>query len=97
MLHAGCCCSLVDLISTTALAAADKRPAVSVTISVDFYAALPVGEELQIESRVVKTGKSLTFAEVDFRCDSVANDAATHTLAEVTCRLYCCVLRSQKL
>ena len=76
MLHAGCCCSLVDLISTTALAAADKRPAVSVTISVEFYAALPVGEELEIESRVVKTGKSLTFAEVDFRCDSSANDAA---------------------
>ena len=57
----------MDLISTTALAAADKRPAVSVTISVDFYAALPIGEELEIESHVVKTGKSLTFAEVIFR------------------------------
>lgn len=67
MVHVGCYCSLVDLISTTALAAADKRPAVSVTISVDFFAALPVGEALQIESRVVKTGKSLTFAEVNFR------------------------------
>ena len=67
MLHPGCYCSLVDLISTTALAAADKRPAVSVTISVDFYAGLPIGEELEIESHVVKTGKSLTFAEVNFR------------------------------
>lgn len=67
MLHAGCYCSLVDLISTTALAAVDKRPAVSVTISVDFYAGLPIGEELGIEVCVIKTGKSLTFAEVDFR------------------------------
>lgn len=58
---------MVDLISTTALAAADKRPAVSVTISVDFYAALAIGEELEIESRVAKAGKSLTFAKVDFR------------------------------
>ena len=67
MLHPGCYCSLVDLISTTALAAADKRPAVSVIISVDFFAALPIGEGLEIESHVVKTGKSLTFAEVHFR------------------------------
>ena len=66
-LHAGCYCSLVDLISTTALAAADKRPAVSVTISVDFYAPLSIGEDLEVESHMVKAGKTLTFAEVNFR------------------------------
>ena len=66
-LHAGCYCSLVDLISTTALASADKRPAVSVTISVDFYAPLSVGEELEVEAQMVKAGKTLTFAEVSFR------------------------------
>ncbi len=66
-LHAGCYCSLVDLISTTALAAADKRPAVTVTISVDFYAPLAIGEDLEVESHMVKAGKTLTFAEVNFR------------------------------
>ena len=66
-LHAGCYCSLVDLISTTALASADKRPAVTVTISVDFFAPLPIGEDLMVESHMVKAGKTLTFAEVSFR------------------------------
>lgn len=66
-LHAGCYCSLVDLISTTALASADKRPAVTVTISVDFFAPLPVGEDLVVESHMVKAGKTLTFAEISFR------------------------------
>ena len=67
-LHAGCYCSLVDLISTTALAAADKRQSVSVTISVDFFAPLPIGEDLLVEAHMVKPGKTLTFAEVKFRC-----------------------------
>lgn len=66
-LHAGCFCSLVDLISTTALAAADRRPAVSVTISVDFYAPVLLGEDLEVEAHMVKAGKTLTFAEVNFR------------------------------
>ena len=66
-LHAGCYSSLVDLISTTALASADKRPAVSVTISVDFYAPLNIGEDLAVEAHMVKAGKTLTFAEVNFR------------------------------
>ena len=66
-LHAGCYCSLVDLISTTALASAESRTAVSVAISVDFYAPLAIDQELVIESRMVKAGKTLTFAEVDFR------------------------------
>jgi len=66
-LHAGCYCSLVDLISTTALASADKRPAVTVTISVDFFAPLPIGEDLVVESHMVKAGKTLTFAEISFR------------------------------
>lgn len=66
-LHAGCFCSLVDLISTTALASVTKQTAVSVSISVDFYAPVAIGEELEIESRMVKAGKTLTFAEVDFR------------------------------
>jgi len=57
----------VDLISTTALASADKRPAVTVTISVDFFAPLPIGEDLVVESHMVKAGKTLTFAEVSFR------------------------------
>lgn len=67
-LHAGCFCSLVDLISTTALASVMKQTAVSVSISVDFYAPVAIGEELEIEARVVKAGKTLTFAEIDFRC-----------------------------
>ncbi|KAL0027083.1 hypothetical protein WJX79_004282 [Trebouxia sp. C0005] len=66
-LHAGCYCSLVDLISTTALASADKRPAVTVTISVDFFAPLSIGEDLLVDSHMVKAGKTLTFAEVSFR------------------------------
>ena len=66
-LHAGCYCSLVDLISTTALASADKRPAVTVTISVDFFAPLAIGEDLVVEAHMVKAGKTLTFAEVSFR------------------------------
>lgn len=67
-LHAGCYCSLVDLTSTTALASVESRTAVSVTISVDYYAPLAIGQELMVESRMVKAGKTLTFAEVDFRC-----------------------------
>lgn len=54
-------------MSTTALASVDKRPAVSVTIAVDFYAPLSIGEELEVESHMVKAGKTLTFAEVNFR------------------------------
>ena len=66
-LHAGCFCSLVDLISTTALASVQNQTAVSVTISVDFFAPVAVGEQLEIESHMVKAGKTLTFAEVNFR------------------------------
>ena len=62
----------MDLISTTALAAADKRQAVSVTISVDFYAPLPIGEDLEVEAHMVKPGKTLTFAEINFRWVTVA-------------------------
>ncbi|KAL3158495.1 hypothetical protein ABBQ38_010727 [Trebouxia sp. C0009 RCD-2024] len=72
-LHAGCFCSLVDLISTTALASVMKQTAVSVSISVDFYAPVAIGEELEIEARVVKAGKTLTFAEIDFRQKSTGD------------------------
>lgn len=78
--HAGCYCSLVDLISTTALASVENRTAVSVTISVDFYAPLAIGQELVVESRMVKAGKTLTFAEVDFRCVWHQVKGHTHVL-----------------
>ena len=91
-LHAGCYCSLVDLISTTALAAADRRQ--SITISVDFFAPLAIGEELLVEAHMVKPGKTLTFAEVNFRWAIALDLLGSCTVPIETSMLVSCLRRA---
>ena len=51
-LHGGCVATLVDVVGTMALLAADpKRPGVSVDMSVSFVAAAKAGSEVVVEGR----------------------------------------------
>ena len=66
-LHSGCLPSLIDLISTAALATVLNVMSLSVNIAVDFFGRVPVGQAAEIEAVVVKAGRSLAFSDVFIR------------------------------
>ena len=67
VMHPGVLPALVDLLTTAVLATVEQRQCVTVSIDVQFFGSLPVGEELLCEARVVKAGKTLTSAAIEFR------------------------------
>ncbi|KAI5055418.1 hypothetical protein GOP47_0028939 [Adiantum capillus-veneris] len=67
-LHGGAITSLVDIIGSAAIFSTGKTySGVSVEINVTFMAAAPLGEEIEIESKALRVGKSLAFVAVDIR------------------------------
>ena len=66
-MHPGVLPALVDLLTTAVLATVEQRQCVTVSIDVQFCGSLPVGEDLLCEASMVKTGKTLTSAAIEFR------------------------------
>ncbi|XP_073993889.1 acyl-coenzyme A thioesterase 13-like [Rhodnius prolixus] len=68
-LHGGLTCTLVDVLSGVALVTDKNYPSkgVSVDLHVTFLSAAPVGEQIVIESRTNKVGRTLAFLEVNIK------------------------------
>ena len=68
-LHGGAIATLVDDAGTIAIMTADKmsRPGVSTDLNVSFFAPAKVGTTVIAEARVLKSGKTLAFVNVDIR------------------------------
>jgi acyl-coenzyme A thioesterase 13 len=67
-LHGGAIGTIIDVVGTLALLADDpKRGGVSVDLNVNFLNPAKLGDSVTVEGRVLKTGKSLGFTEVDIK------------------------------
>ena len=63
--HGGALTTYIDLVTTVAIWAFDKksRASVSAKLDMDFMGAVKVEEEYLIEARVIQVGKALAFSE----------------------------------
>ncbi|MCO5563837.1 hypothetical protein L7F22_017486 [Adiantum nelumboides] len=67
-LHGGAITSLVDIIGSAAIFSMGvPYSGVSVDINVTFMAGAPLGEEIEIEAKALRVGKTLAFVAVDIR------------------------------
>ncbi|MCO5548599.1 hypothetical protein L7F22_002059 [Adiantum nelumboides] len=67
-LHGGAITSLVDIIGSAAIFSMGvPYSGVSVDINVTFMAGAPLGEEIEIEAKALRVGKTLAFVVVDIR------------------------------
>lgn len=67
-LHGGATATLVDLVGTAAMCTAGAPASgVSVEINVSYLDAAFADEEIEIEARVLRAGKAVGSASVDFR------------------------------
>jgi acyl-coenzyme A thioesterase 13 len=83
-LHGGATSLLVDVVGTMALLTRDAtRPGVSVELNVSFLAAAKVGEEVAVQGRVLRTGRTLGYTVVDLRrkADGTLLATGRHTKA----------------
>lgn len=71
-LHGGVVATLVDVVGTVALMAADRdgRSGVSTDLNVSWFAPGPKGASVLVEATVLKIGKTLGFVTVDLRRES---------------------------
>ena len=75
-LHGGLSATLVDTISTLALTLPDGQNfsyGVSVNMDLSYMKAAKLGEEVLIEAKVLKRGRTLAFLEVELR-NKVTNE-----------------------
>eukprot|EP00047_Mylnosiga_fluctuans_P006453 m.246978 g.246978 ORF g.246978 m.246978 type:complete len:179 (+) comp15251_c0_seq1:1-537(+) len=81
-LHGGATSTIVDVVGTMALLTLDAtRPGVSVDLNVSFASAAKKGSTLHIEGRVLKTGNTLGFTQVDILADGKLIATGRHTKA----------------
>jgi acyl-coenzyme A thioesterase 13 len=68
-MHGGCSATLVDEVSTLALRAFDRtrRSGVSVTLTTEYLAAIPIDTTLLLEARCSKVGRTLAFLTCDIK------------------------------
>jgi acyl-coenzyme A thioesterase 13 len=68
-LHGGAGATLVDVVGTLAIIGADRyhRYGVSTDLNVSWLAPIPLGETAVVEARVLKTGRTMAFVEVEIR------------------------------
>ncbi len=80
-LHGGMTASLVDSVSTLALMSTGAPPGVSVELSVSYLRAAAVGDEIVIDSHVLKRGSSIAFlaAEISRKTDNKVLATGKHT------------------
>eukprot|EP01098_Paradermamoeba_levis_P011910 TRINITY_DN5127_c0_g1_i1.p1 TRINITY_DN5127_c0_g1~~TRINITY_DN5127_c0_g1_i1.p1 ORF type:complete len:259 (-),score=77.91 TRINITY_DN5127_c0_g1_i1:169-885(-) len=81
-LHGGAICTIVDIVGTMAMLTLNPlKPGVSIDLNTSFLAAVPIGESVIIEGKVLKQGKSLAFTQVDLyrKKDKVLIASGRHT------------------
>ena len=78
-LHGGAISTIIDQITTMAIAAVDDRNSVSIDLSVSFTTALKEGETMQIEAICHKIGKSLAFTSAEIKSKGVLIASGKHT------------------
>ncbi|ESO07537.1 hypothetical protein HELRODRAFT_75909 [Helobdella robusta] len=72
-LHGGMTATLVDMVSTAALMTKENMgPGVSVNINVSYMQPAFIGNDLIIDSSVIKLGKTLAFLSVEIK-DKASN------------------------
>jgi len=65
-LHGGVTCTIVDVMGTMAILAADpSRAGVSIDLGVQFTRAAKVGQEVDVVGQVIKYGRKLAFTSVE--------------------------------
>ena len=70
-LHGGAAALLVDVVGTLAALSVDPaRPGVSVEMSQTFLRPAPLGMQLFIEGKCLKSGKKLAFTDVEIRANT---------------------------
>ena len=71
-LHGGAAATLVDVVGTLAIIAADRhhRPGVSTDLNVSWFAPAPLGDVVLVEANVLKIGRTLAFVSVDLNRES---------------------------
>jgi len=66
-LHGGFSAHLVDSITTAALMTNDSSPGVSVNMNLTYMKAAKIGEEILIEAKTVRKGRTLAFLECQIK------------------------------
>ncbi|KAK6150659.1 hypothetical protein DH2020_015591 [Rehmannia glutinosa] len=67
-LHGGAMAALVDIVGSAAIIAAGAPfTGVSVEINVSYFDGAYVGEEIEIDTKALRVGKSIAVVSVDFR------------------------------
>jgi acyl-coenzyme A thioesterase 13 len=71
-LHGGAAATLVDVVGSIAIITADRhgRFGVSTDLNVTWLAPAPLGEWVQIEARVLKSGRTMSYVAVEIRRES---------------------------
>ncbi|KXJ13195.1 Acyl-coenzyme A thioesterase 13 [Exaiptasia diaphana] len=64
-LHGGLTASLIDIVTTLAVIGATGKTGVSTDIGVSFLSAPNIGQEIIIDTKCTKIGKSLVFTTAD--------------------------------
>ena len=78
-LHGGAISTIIDQVTTMAMAAVDERNSVSIDLSVSFITALQQGETMQIEAVCHKIGKSLAFTSAEIKSKDTLIASGKHT------------------
>lgn len=80
-LHGGMICTIVDSVSTYAIATTkDNKFGVSTDLNVSFVSAAFPGEKVIIKSQVLRTGKNLAYADVNiYKPDGKLVASGRHT------------------
>ncbi|GMS83454.1 hypothetical protein PENTCL1PPCAC_5629, partial [Pristionchus entomophagus] len=61
-LHGGCSATMVDVVTTGALLATPRgMPGVSVDLHMTYLAAVKLGDTVQLDAEVIRSGKSMAF------------------------------------
>ncbi|XP_074642019.1 acyl-coenzyme A thioesterase 13-like [Tubulanus polymorphus] len=67
-LHGGLTATLVDSVSTVALMSTEQgNPGVSVDMNITYMKAVPLGQEIIIDAKTLKVGRSTAFLTVDIK------------------------------
>ncbi|VDD89694.1 unnamed protein product [Enterobius vermicularis] len=83
-LHGGCTATLVDMVTTAALAATPRGlRGVSVDLNISYLAAAKLGETIVIDASVLRSGKNLAFTRADIfrKSDNALIAVGQHTKA----------------
>jgi len=66
-LHGGCTATIVDVVTTLALATVSKRLGVSLQINTTYMAPIGVGETVEITAKVEKVGSTIAHVSAELR------------------------------